>query len=151
MTHVGIEAHYQKGPFWLATEQIYTKIESIEYDDPSFSSLFVQASWIVNGASRPYVKRSGIFGVLRPRKTVTERGAGLIELGARYSRVDLNGGRVRGGEMSRLSGIANWYLTRGALASFNYGRVRLDEPVPPSRETRVGTTHLFQLRLFLLF
>jgi phosphate-selective porin OprO/OprP len=145
MTHVGLEAYYQKGPLWLGAEHISARVSSPEYGDPRFSSLFVQASWIVNGESRPYVRSAGIFGVLRPRTVVSQRGAGLVELGARYSMVDLEDGQVRGGEMSRFTGIANWYLTRGALASFNYGLVRLE------RNQKDSYTHMFQLRLFLVF
>jgi len=135
MTHINLEAYYQKGPFWLGTEQIYTFVRSPENGDPLFRSVFAQATWVLNGASRPYRRQAGIFGALRPRKTVTDRGAGLFEVGARYSMVDLEDGEIRGGEMSRLNGIANWYLTGGVLASFNYGLVRLD------RKQRRGRLH----------
>jgi hypothetical protein len=59
--------------------------------------------------------------------------------------VDLEDGSISGGEMSRLTGVFNWYLSGTALTSFNYGLVRLD------REGAVGYTNIFQLRLFLLF
>jgi hypothetical protein len=70
---------------------------------------------------------------------------GLFEIGARYSMVDLEDGSIRGGEMSRLTGIFNWYLSGSTLTSFNYGLIRLD------RGGTVGYTNIFQLRLFLSF
>lgn len=145
MSNANLEAYYQKGPFWLASEYLYARIRSPANGDPSFRAFFVQPTWIINGESRPYSGEVGIFGRLRPEKRVTAGGTGLFEIGARYSMVDLEDGSIRGGEMSRLSGIFNWYLSESTLTSFNYGLIRLD------REGTVGYTNIFQLRLFLSF
>jgi phosphate-selective porin len=145
MTNTNVEAYYQKGPFWLATEYLHASIRSPANGDPSFRAFFVQPTWVLNGESRPYNGEVGIFGTLRPKKKVTEGGTGLFEVGVRYSMVDLEEGSISGGEMSRLTGVFNWYLSGTALTSFNYGLVRLD------REGAVGYTNIFQLRLFLSF
>lgn len=145
MTHGLIELYYQRGPLWLGGEAFSTWIDSPESGNPRFSSAWVQGSWIVNGDSRPYLRERGIFGVLRPERSVTEGGVGLFEVGARLSTVDLEDGAVNGGEASRLTGIANWYLTARTLLAFNYGLVRLDLAGVES------TVHTFQLRLFMLF
>jgi phosphate-selective porin len=145
MTNTNLEVYYQKGPFWLATEYLYANIRSPANGDPSFRAFFVQPTWVLNGETRPYMGEVGIFGTMRPEKNVTDGGAGLFEVGARYSMVDLEDGSISGGEMSRLTGIFNWYLSSGALTSFNYGLVRLD------RGGTVGYTNIFQLRLFLFF
>jgi phosphate-selective porin OprO/OprP len=145
MTHGLIELYYQRGPLWLGGEAFSTWIESPEAGNPRFSSAWVQGSWIVNGDSRPYLRERGIFGVLRPERSVTEGGVGLFEVGVRLSTVDLEDGAVNGGESSRLTGIANWYLTNRTLLAFNYGLIRLDLAGVES------TVHIFQLRLFMLF
>ena len=145
MTHGLIELYYQRGPLWLGGEAFSTWIDSPESGNPRFSSAWVQGSWIVNGDSRPYLRERGIFGVLRPERSVTEGGVGLFEVGARLSTVDLEDGAVNGGEASRLTGIANWYLTARTLLAFNYGLIRLDLAGVES------TVHTFQLRLFILF
>jgi phosphate-selective porin OprO/OprP len=145
MTHGLVELYYQRGPLWLGGEAFSTWIDSPEAGSPRFSSAWVQGSWIVNGDSRPYLRERGIFGVLQPERAVTEGGVGLFEVGVRLSTVDLEDGAVRGGESSRLTGIANWYLTARTLLAFNYGLIRLDLAGVES------TVHTFQLRLFMLF
>jgi len=145
MTHGLVEVYYQRGRLWLGGEVFSTWIDSPEAGDPRFSSAWVQGSWILNGNSRPYIRERGIFGVLQPERSVTDGGVGLFEVGARLSTVDLDDGRVHGGESSRLTGVLNWYLTGRALLAFNYGLIQLDVDGVES------TTHAFQLRLFLLF
>jgi len=145
MTHGLIEAYYQRGRLWLGGEAFRTWIGSTAAGDPTFESAWLQASWILNGGSRPYIRERGIFGVLQPERNVTDGGLGLFEIGARVSTVDLDDGRVHGGESARLTGICNWYLTGQALLAFNYGLIRLEVDGTES------TTHTFQLRLFLLF
>ncbi len=145
MTYGLIEAYYQKGRLWLGSELITASIESTANSDPTFQSAWVQASWILNGKSRPYIHDRGFFGVLRPERNVTDRGPGLFEIGARFSTVDLEDRGVSGGEGSRLTGMVNWYLTNKALLAFNYGLIDLDVGGASS------TSQTFQMRLFLLF
>jgi phosphate-selective porin OprO/OprP len=145
MTHSLFEAYYQKGPLWLGGELLFTQIDSPEYGDPVFRSAWIQASWILNGDSRPYFPQRGVFGVLSPKRSVSSGGRGLFEVGARYSTLDLEDGAVRGGESSRLTGFLNWYLTGRSLLAFNYGLIRLDV------DDEESYTQAFQLRLFLLF
>jgi len=145
MTHGLFEAYYQKGPLWLGGEYLVTRVDSPEYGDPVFRSTWVQASWILNGDSRPYSPKRGVFGVLSPKRSVSNGGRGLFEVGVRYSALDLEDGAVRGGEASRLTGVFNWYLTGRSLLAFNYGLIRLDV------DNEESYTQAFQLRLFLLF
>jgi phosphate-selective porin OprO/OprP len=145
MSHGLLEGYYQKGPLWLGGEFLFARIGSPEYGDPVFRSAWVQASWVLNGVSRPYVMQRGVFGILSPRRGVSDGGRGLFEIGARYSTLDLEDGAVRGGESSRLTGVFNWYLTGRSLLAFNYGLIRLDVDGTESH------THAFQMRLFLLF
>ena len=145
MTHGLLEAYYQKGSLWLGSELLFTSVDSPESGDPVFRSAWVQASWVLNGSSRPYSPERGLFGVLRPAKGVSRGGRGLFEIGVRYSALDLDDGAVRGGESSRLTGIFNWYLTARSLLAFNYGLIRL------ALDGVESHTQAFQMRLFLLF
>jgi phosphate-selective porin OprO/OprP len=145
MTHIVLEAYYQKGPFWFASEQMYVNVKSKQTRDPVFKSFFAQATWALNGKSRPYNQDLGYFGVLRPNAPFWNGGKGILEVGTRYSKVDLTEGTLLGGEMSRLTGIFNWFWASNVLSSFNYGLVRLD------REKKIGYTNIFQLRIFMAF
>jgi len=74
MTHGLFEAYYQKGPLWLGGEYLVTRVYSPESGDPVFRSAWIQASWILNGDSRPYFPQRGVFGVLSPKRSVSNGG-----------------------------------------------------------------------------
>ena len=68
-------------------------------------------------------------------------GYGAVELTARYSDTDFNDGELEGGEFSRWSLGANWYLTDQWRLEVNYGQGTLD------RFDVTGHTDFLQFRL----
>lgn len=92
---------------------------------------YIQGSWFITGESRPYLRRDGFFGVVRPRENFVlvrtddpnvrlPRGPGAWELALRYSQVDLNDQAVEGGAMRAVTFGLNWYLNPSCRFLWNY-------------------------------
>jgi phosphate-selective porin len=144
-TYLLAEVYYTRKSFLFASQYLSNWTRAPQYGDPVFRSFFAQATWTLTGESRPYDRDRGIFGTMFPKSKVFDGGTGIIEVGARYSAVDLQNARILGGELSRISGTANWYLNWNALLNFNYGLARL------YRTDSVGYTHIVQARFGLYF
>jgi phosphate-selective porin OprO and OprP len=90
--------------------------------------VYVYGSWFLTGESRPYDRAAGVFMRVKPRRDLSLRGGGLgaVELGARYSHVDLDDGSVHGGVMDLGTLGLNWYWNPYMKMKLNYivGNVR---------------------------
>jgi phosphate-selective porin OprO/OprP len=66
---------------------------------------------------------------------------GAVELVARFSDIDLDSGKLKGGKFWRFTPMVNWYLTDYLRLVGTYGFGRLD------RFNLKGNTQFFQTRL----
>lgn len=121
-------------------------------DDPEFSGLYAQASWILTGETHRYTIASASYSGPRPMVPLSsEGGFGALELAARYSHVDLNFreglpnlaapvGSVRGGDEEIWTVGLNWYLNANLRTSLNYFIVDVDRlnPAGPGNLTPFG-------------
>jgi len=139
------EVYYRRKSLFFASEQIYNWVRSPQAGDPFFWSAFAQASWTVTGEGRDYDYDRGYFRIMTPRSEVTAGGKGLLELALRYSAVDLDDVRIRGGKLSKMSTSVNWHLKRNVITNFTYGLARLD------RKDVIGYTHFYQARVGVIF
>jgi phosphate-selective porin OprO/OprP len=76
-----------------------------------------------------------------PAKTVFEGGHGAVDVGLRYSYIDLDGGNLNGGKFWRLTPTVNWYLADFLRLEGAYGYGGLD------RFGLNGRTQFFQARI----
>lgn len=134
----GLEALWIEGPWSLQGEYLQQTTRRHALPDYSGDGWYVAGSWLLTGESRAY---SG-GNVANPRPA-GKRGA--VELLARYSRIDLDDGAVRGGRERNWTLGANWYV--GSHLKFQANYVRAD--------ARRGALHLqpetVQLRAQLHF
>jgi len=67
--------------------------------------------WFLTGEHRAYNKSLGAFSGFAPTHPVRIRNRtwGALELGVRYSYIDLTDGPIEGGRMSILMPGVNWY------------------------------------------
>jgi phosphate-selective porin OprO/OprP len=139
----GVELAAVEGPVTFSAEYTGMYGNAPQVGDPHFWAYYVQASWALTGETRPYLRLCGCFGQLVPSSPFSfrHRGLGAIELGARYSSIDLTSGAVDGGKFERWSGAASWFPTGEWRLEFNYGYGRLQ------RSGLTGRTHFYQLRL----
>jgi phosphate-selective porin len=88
-----------------------------------------------------------VFGRVHPRRplSLSGRGLGAVEVTVRYSRLDLTGGRVRGGIMDAGTVGLNWYWTPFLKTRFNWDIAGVSARHPN------GVLQAFQVRFDLDF
>lgn len=84
------------------------------------SGVYGQAGYFLTGETRPYDKKSGLFGRVKPKSNFGDGGMGAWEVKARYSYLDLQETDVQGGRMTNLSGGLNWYLNPNVRLMWDY-------------------------------
>jgi phosphate-selective porin OprO/OprP len=115
-----VELSWRRGPLWLASEYTQSKVDSPEFGNPRFDGYWIGLSWVLTGEMRAYNKKSGVFGGVPVSRSVYQSGKGAWELTARWSNVDLNDGRIEGGDMDIASLGLNWWLTPFFGVNLNY-------------------------------
>jgi len=101
--------------------------------DLTFSGGYIQASYFLTGENRQYDKRLGRlasnyvsggphtpFWLVRDEDGRFNHGLGAWELAAKWSRLDLNNGVVKGGILDNLSLGVNWHLNNNLRVQFMY-------------------------------
>ncbi|UXI67270.1 OprO/OprP family phosphate-selective porin [Tahibacter amnicola] len=116
---VGLEAAWAQGPVSLQAEYLTYDASRRTARDFTADGAYVYASWVVTGESRPY--KSGAFNNVKPK-----RDWGAVELGLRYSTLDLNDGLVEGGKQHDWTLGVNYYLGQHIKLQANYIRAFSD-------------------------
>jgi len=117
---VGLEGAWAQGPFSLQGEYLTIAAARRTAHDFSGDGAYLYGSWVLTGESRPY--KSGAFGNVKPKHDY-----GAVEIGLRYSTLDLNDGLVAGGKQHDWTLGANWYLGQHIKLQANYIRAFSDK------------------------
>ncbi|MCW8026838.1 OprO/OprP family phosphate-selective porin [Pseudomonas aeruginosa] len=135
----GLEAAWRSGPLSLQAEWMRAALgRSHGSPDAHLRGWYVMGSWLLTGESRQY--RNGRF-----RGVPLQRPGGAWELVARYSHLDLDDGRLRGGEESNLALGVNYYATKHLRIMLDYIDVRSE------RRGRRDDPEILALRTQLAF
>ena len=114
---LGLEAAWKSGPLLLQGEWMQATLHrDAGLPDARFDGWYLMGSRVLAGTSRPY--RNGTF------KSVPADAGGAWELSARYGRVNLDDGIVRGGREANLSVGLTYYVNRHLRIMGNYIRVQ---------------------------
>ena len=107
----GVEGALVRGPFSLQAEFFRAIVDSQRDGTLNFGGAYVSGSWFLTGETRPYDRAAGAFGRVRPDRdlSLASGGFGAVEVGLRYSHVDLNDGPIRGGVMDLGTVGLTWY------------------------------------------
>ena len=101
--------------------------------DHTFDGYYGQVSWFVTGDVRPYSVSEGEFGRVIPTH---KRGA--LELGLRYSTLDLNDPTAKnpilGGSAGNLTAGATWFMNANHKIMLNITRVNNDKNAKPGKD-----------------
>lgn len=135
VSRVGTEMAYRNGPLLVQAEYIRTDVQRFNgLPSLGFQGGYVEGSVVLNGRGRDYVLTPqggttyAVFkGIEVPeRLRVSRGGAGVFELSARFSAIDLNDRRLGGGSEQDLSVGLSWYPEPNVRLIANYvrGRVR---------------------------
>jgi len=137
------EAAWVHGPFSLQGEYTQAFVQSRVMEDPAFWGAYVQASYFLTGEHRPYSLSKAVFGKLKPKHNYDGKGGkGAWEVAARYSQLDLNDARIKGGEIRNFTLGLNWYLNPATRVMWNYIR---------SDRTSGGSADILQMRFQFVF
>jgi phosphate-selective porin OprO/OprP len=142
---VGAELAFVLGPFSMQGEYIHSFVQGGSGQrDVDFYGNYVLASYVLTGERRPYDRKKGGFGRLRPRNpfSIAEGSFGAWELAGRWSLLDLNDQDVRGGVENNLTGGVNWYL---------YDNMRLMANYVLAHRNGIGDAHIVQSRVAVDF
>jgi phosphate-selective porin OprO/OprP len=119
-TLYSLEAAWRNGPYWLTAEYVSNDIDAPSLGNPTFSGFHVGGTWSLTGEMRPYNRRSGVLGSIPVAQDIYQGGHGAVELGIRWSEVDLTDAAVDGGEMQIATLGVSWWLSTKFSLSLNY-------------------------------
>lgn len=120
---LGYEATFLSGPFSLQAEYIGNIVDQGgDRHDTYFQGLYLQASYLLTGETKPYLKPYGVFGRVRPKKnfSLKDKTWGAWEAALRYSYLDLDEDNINGGILSDVTLGLNWYLNPNMRIMLNY-------------------------------
>ncbi len=120
---IGLEAAWVYGSFSLQGEYVQAIVDSINRGDCCFQGFYIYGSYFLTGEHRPYNRKKGVFGRIKPRHNYTNKpggGKGAWEIAARYSYLDLDDKSVNGGRLQDFSIGVNWYLNPNTRVMWNY-------------------------------
>jgi phosphate-selective porin OprO/OprP len=120
---IGAEFAFGFDRWHVQGEWIGAQITSEAENDPMFSGWYVEASYMLNGPTRPFKRSFATFDKVTPCKNFLAKdccGPGAFELAARYSYLDLNDQAILGNEVSDITVGLNWYLNPNTAIKLNY-------------------------------
>ena len=117
MLLLGLENAYVLGPLAVQAEYIRSYVDvnspgtATQFRNVHFDGYYAQTSYFLTGEHRPYRKKDGYFGRVKPKKNFSLKrgGLGAWEVAARYSHANLD--RI-GPSSRKYSADANYLLTR---------------------------------------
>ena len=113
------ESAVQKGRVTFESEFALAKVNHTGLDSLLFHGFYAQASWFLTGEKRPYRTDRGTFTRPYPKRSIRDGGTGAMELGFRFSRIDLDDQGFLGGTLNDWSVGFNWYPTYHLKVMFN--------------------------------
>jgi len=120
---VGLDVVWVHGPVSLQAEW---NQEFLDRDagrgNLDFWGCYVQASWFPTGEHRRYQRSQGVFGPVIPLANFEpwKGGWGAVQLGARFSYLDLDDRDVSGGIEKNVALAVNWFLLAQLRFSANW-------------------------------
>ena len=137
-TQLGLEIYYRNKRFMIGSEILMHSFSSDKSDDHKFYGGDVAISYFFTKTSRPYKTDASIFGFIPVKKSVFKGGMGEFEGVLRVSTLNLNDGSIKGGKMTRITPMVNWYMSKVVRMEFIYGYGILD------RYNKTGIVQFFE-------
>jgi len=146
-----IELAMQSGPFSLQGELFHTFTDADEEGDPHFWGFYLYGSFFLTGESRRYNIARATFTPEEPQHGFRPRKGrwGAWEVAFRYSYIDLNDERIKGGKERNITVGLNIYLHRKVRLMFNYVNARVEDRAEP--KIHDASADIFQTRFQITF
>lgn len=124
----GVALGLSRGPLWVQGEWYGIAVEREGGGTLRFSGWYAQAAWVLLGKPREWSGRSAAWGAPKPERDFNPAAGqwGAVEIGARFSTIDLNDGDIRGGRQQVWSASIGWWPVERfrLLGQYQYGQVR---------------------------
>ena len=114
-----LETAFQRGKWTVQSELALAKVNRSSEDSLYFWGVYAQASYFLTGEKMVYRTDRGTFTRPHPKRNIRQGGGGAMELGFRYSRIDLTDGPIDGGVLANWRVGFNWYPTYHLKLMFN--------------------------------
>lgn len=137
---LGLEMAWVNGPWSVHTKYLQQSLNRVNQANLSFDSWYVMGSYFFTGESRNYDQNYGIFGSVKPTKSI-----GAWEMGLRCSEMDLNDLAAQGGQVKNWTLGLNWYINKEWKMALNYFDSKAQ------KQDVKDAPKLLQLRLQFLF
>jgi phosphate-selective porin OprO/OprP len=118
---LGYEVFFRKDRFMIGSEGMEHNFYSNTSDDHHFFGGDAFVSYFFTNTRRPYNTTGNVFGFVPVSKSVFSGGWGAVEAVLRVSTFNLNNGTIEGGQMTRITPMVNWYLTKAVRWELIYG------------------------------
>ena len=117
---INVEGAWLNGPFSIQGEYFYVIADGDER--LNFKGWYLYGSYVLTGEHRAYRRAGGVFGSISPNRPFNPFNGswGAVELGLRFSSIDLNSGAIKGGGERNITVGLNWYLQRKIRLMVNY-------------------------------
>ncbi|MFQ5415850.1 MAG: OprO/OprP family phosphate-selective porin [Myxococcota bacterium] len=118
---MGLEFAWIHGPLSLQSEYMHAFVD-VPGTTRDFWGVYAQASYFLTGENRKYNPAAGAFVRVTPRENFNpaEGTWGAFEVGARYSRLDLEDSNLSGGRGDEVTVGLNWHLFPALRVSTNW-------------------------------
>ncbi len=114
-----LESAFQRGKWTVQGEFTLAQVNPPDRDSLYFHGFYVQGSYFLTGEKMAYRNDRGTFTRPYPKRNIRQGGGGAVELGFRYSRINLTDGPVDGGVLADWTVGLNWYPTYHLKVMFN--------------------------------
>lgn len=131
----------QSGGVSLTAEALPVHARAAEPRALDFSAAYVEIAWRVRGEPRDYDTETGSFGRVK-----LGRHRMAVELGLRYTHLDLTDGSVDGGVFDRSSAGVTWYGPYNLRAQIDYGYAVMSKSGVVGRTNLLTTRFQWELR-----
>lgn len=123
-TQFNVEAAVVFDAVYLSTEYFGQKVDGIgAAEDTDLDAYYLLAGWFITGEKRPYSKRGGSFGKVKPKAN-----SGAWEIVANISQLNLeDNGAGNNGRVVTLG--LNWYANSAIRAGINLVRADYDNAI----------------------
>jgi phosphate-selective porin OprO/OprP len=117
----GGEIYFRKNRFMIGSEIVSQNFYSNTTTNHQFNGGDAMISYFFTKNVRPYNTVGNIFGFVPVKKSVFKGGWGAIEGVLHVSTLNLNDKDIKGGQMTRITPMVNWYLTSYLRWELIYG------------------------------
>lgn len=119
---LGIEAAAISGPWHVAAEAFRQQPTLVDGRKPTFFGGYAEIGYFfTKGDSRSYKK--GVFGAMKPARSIVDGGPGAIQMVLRYDRLDMNDAGIMGGSQNGYYAGVSWAPVEYVKFMLNYGHI----------------------------